>query len=150
MSLERQYRITIYQNNSWLSKEEGETIYLFSLYLCCISLVIMFSKVTFSTFPVSIIWHLQRVLQQWRYFSRLNAGAAGAAEAHITVEGDRGHTASWSSPLRKAQTGRWWEMRWHKNPGNTSSDYCFKKIWDVQLQLEASACHGWRMSKPIT
>lgn len=50
------YRITMYQNNSGLREEEGKAIYLFSLYLCCISPVIMSSKeVNSPTFPVSVI-----------------------------------------------------------------------------------------------
>ena len=55
------YRTTMCQNSSGLSEEKGKAACLFSLYLCCISLVRMFSKeVDSPAFSISIIWPLQR------------------------------------------------------------------------------------------
>lgn len=54
-------RTTMCQNNSGLSEEKGKAACMFSLYLCCISLVRMFSKeVNSPTFSISIVWPLQR------------------------------------------------------------------------------------------
>ena len=46
-------RTTMCQNNSGLSKEKGKAACLFSLYLCCISLVRMFSKEVLQHFQLA-------------------------------------------------------------------------------------------------
>ena len=129
------YRTTMCQNSSGLSEEKGKAACLFSLYLCCISLVRMFSKeVDSPAFSISIIWPLQRWLQKPEYLSVHGTWMSWRLKLLEPTLQWR-VTEAMQNPVLAPGEGsdQCWETRWHKNPRNTSSDDCLKQIQDVQL-----------------